>query len=181
VVDVLEPFEIRAGNTSSIHEQIWGNNDVFSKKNFFSSKSGWAISSFENGFTVDLGSIYFMDRLLSSSWDNEIDLLFIVGHMIVNIDFSSIVSSKGTVGNKVSFCMLYINSFGIMNGTVSFDNSCDDSTILFNEFGSPISDVSETLESESFSFNSKGSSVTSVHKALCVQAFTDSIVDTESC
>lgn len=53
VIDVLQPFEVRAGNSTSIHQKIGAHNNSLLGKNFFSSESGWAVGTFNNNLDVD--------------------------------------------------------------------------------------------------------------------------------
>ena len=105
-----------------------------------------------------------MDGLLSCSWHNEINFLFVIAEMVTDIDFTSIIAGKRSIFDKICFGMLNIDAIWIVDSTISFNNGCNNSTILFTELGSPISDVSETLESESLSLDSKRSSIALIHE-----------------
>jgi len=61
VVNVLQPFKIGAGHTTSIAEEIGADDDTFLDENFLSGKCGGSISSLNNDFALEIGCIALVD------------------------------------------------------------------------------------------------------------------------
>lgn len=57
MVEVLEPFEVRNGNTTSVQEDIGEDEDTLLKEDIFSTHSGRAVSSFSQDLALESVSV----------------------------------------------------------------------------------------------------------------------------
>jgi len=57
MLEVLKPFEVRAGDTTAVNKHVWAANDVTVVKDLFSSESSWAVSTFENSLNLNIMSV----------------------------------------------------------------------------------------------------------------------------
>ena len=53
VVDVLEPLEVRAGDTTTVDEKIWGDDDTLFDENLFGSVGSWTVGSLEDSLDLN--------------------------------------------------------------------------------------------------------------------------------
>jgi hypothetical protein len=75
MLQVLEPFEERAGDTTTVNEKISGTHDSALGEEFLSCVRGGAVSTFKDSFNLNLAGVLFVKRLLNGSRDKEISLL----------------------------------------------------------------------------------------------------------
>jgi len=54
VVQVLQPFEVRAGHTTAVHKHVWGSNDALLKEDLLGLVGSRTVSTFEDGLNLDL-------------------------------------------------------------------------------------------------------------------------------
>ena len=154
MIDVLEPFKVWTGNTTTICKKIWDNDDSLICKILFGGKSCWTISSFENGLALKSFAVSFMNTLLKCCGKKVVNLLFHIAKWITNLNlFCSFISNKWFVLYQMLFSIFNIDSVWVINWSLFFDYVSDFSTILFNKFGSPISYVTESLDTECFIFD----------------------------
>jgi hypothetical protein len=76
VIYIFKPFEIRAGDTTTIYQKIWGDDNTLRDKIFFSCVSCWSIGTFENSFALQLFSVIFVNTLLCCCWNQIINFVF---------------------------------------------------------------------------------------------------------
>lgn len=72
MLDILEPFEVGHGHTTSIAQDIRQEANSFSDENLFCSHSGWTIGSFDDKFALEAVSIVSIDGLFESSGNEDI-------------------------------------------------------------------------------------------------------------
>lgn len=72
MVQVLEPLEVGAGNTTTVCQHVWHGDDTSLQKRLFSEESGWTVSSFHDDFALKIVTVVFVNGLLFGSWDEDI-------------------------------------------------------------------------------------------------------------
>lgn len=150
MVEVLKPFEVRTGDTTSVGEHVRDNDYSFFVKDFFGHEGSRTVSSLEDNFAIEKSGIVFMDRLLLGSWDENVTLLLHERLRIDNFNFFGMaVVGKGAVSEHLGSDIVDVEALRIVDCRVVFDNTHNDSAILLQEFGSPISNCAETLDNES--------------------------------
>ena len=76
VIKILKPFEVGAGNTTTIDKHVWGSDDSLALEDLMSLESSWTISSLEDGLDLDVSIVSSVDGLLCSSWDHAVSSEF---------------------------------------------------------------------------------------------------------
>jgi hypothetical protein len=61
VLQVLEPLEVGAGDTTTVHQHVWCSNDALLKEDLFSQVGSWTIGTFEDGLHLDFVGISVME------------------------------------------------------------------------------------------------------------------------
>lgn len=75
MIEILQPFEVRAGNTTTVNKHVGGNDDSTLGELGLGGISGGTVGSFEDSLAVKRVNISVMDGLLSSSRDETITFL----------------------------------------------------------------------------------------------------------
>jgi hypothetical protein len=75
VIDVFEPFEVGACDSTSIEEQVWADNNSLGEKVFLSGEGGRSIGTFSYDFALELVHIAFVNTLFNGSWNENIACL----------------------------------------------------------------------------------------------------------
>ena len=60
VIDVLEPFEVGAGDTTAVHEHVWSSDDTSALEDLLGGVGGGTVGSFEDGLNLNQFSIIFV-------------------------------------------------------------------------------------------------------------------------
>ena len=72
VIEVLQPFEVGAGDTTAIDEHVWCAYDSPTEEDLLSCVGRGAIGTLEDSFDLDSFSISHVERFLSGSGDHAI-------------------------------------------------------------------------------------------------------------
>jgi hypothetical protein len=151
VFQVLQPFEITDSDTTGITQNIWQELNAFISQDLFSFQSGWTVGSFNDKFGLEFVSIVFVDSFFQSSGNKEVNR-FVDGG-IIQEGFTAWISLDCFV--FVSFLVLEefirVDSVWIEDTSVPFGNTDEFGSSLYEKFGSPVPDVTETLNAESLS------------------------------
>ena len=75
MLEVLEPFKVRDGHTTSVAKDIREEADSLTEKYLLGCSSSWAIGSFNDEFTLEFFSIVSVDSLFEGGRDEEITRL----------------------------------------------------------------------------------------------------------
>ena len=75
VVEVLKPFEVRAGDTTAVDEHVRGGDDAAAGEDLFGSVGRGAIGTLEDGLDLDGLSVALVKRLLDGGGDQNVSLL----------------------------------------------------------------------------------------------------------
>ena len=180
VIEVLKPLEVRAGDTTTVDEHVRGANNATTLEDLLSSVCGGAISTFENCLNLNLVSVAFVKRLLSSSGNHAISSLEkVLLRVFANALSSTWEGGESSVLSHVIFDSLNIEAVRVMASGVVLNDSSDFTTVLFDELRSPVADSTETLDVEGLSSDAE-IKATAVDKGLGVEHFTDGVVDTKT-
>lgn len=156
MIEVLEPLEVRAGDTTSVDEHIWGTDNSLSLEDLLSLEGGWTISSFKNSFDLDLVSIASVKRFLNSSWDHAVSLLQKVSVWIRASVFDGLwIAGKRSVFGQMLLHILDIETIRVVDGRVVLDDGGDLSSIFLNEFRGPVTHSSESLNNKGLVLDSE--------------------------
>jgi len=74
VIQVLQPFEVRAGDTTAVHEQVGAANDASLGENILSSESGGTVSTLKDSLALNLRGVDLMKGLLNGGGDQVVTL-----------------------------------------------------------------------------------------------------------
>lgn len=72
MAEVLQPFEVTNGDTSSVTQNVGKELNALLQKNLLSFESCRTIGSLNNQASLELVGIVNVDGLLKSGWDEEI-------------------------------------------------------------------------------------------------------------
>jgi hypothetical protein len=180
VIEVLQPLEVGAGDTTTVDEHVRGDDDSTGGEVSLSGVSGGSVSTFKDSFAVKRVNITVVNGLLSGSRDETVTLLAHERERIVDVLLGGTgVTIESTVSNHVVFDGLNVETFGVVDGGVVLTDSGDDGSFLLQELGGPVSDGTESLDDESLVSASKGESDL-IDKGLSVEEFLNGVENTES-
>lgn len=72
VIEVLQPFEVTDGNTTSVTEDVGQEFNTLGQKDLFGFHSGWAVGCFNDQFAFKSVSVVGINRFFNGSWDKEV-------------------------------------------------------------------------------------------------------------
>jgi len=72
MLDVFEPLEVRAGDTTAVDEHVGGDNDASLGQDLFSGEGRGPVGSLEYGLNLDVSSVAHVDGLLRGGRDHSI-------------------------------------------------------------------------------------------------------------
>jgi len=180
VLEVLKPFEVRAGDTTAVHEQVGAANDASLGENILSSESGGTVSTLKDSLALNLRGVDLMKGLLNGGGDQVVTLLFEELRRVLSDGLNSAgETDQGAVFLHVDVDCLDIETFGVPDSRVVLDNSSDLTTILLQEVGSPVADSTEALNAEGAALDALGEA-NLFDESLVAGHFTDSVVNTEA-
>jgi hypothetical protein len=61
VIEVLEPFEVRNSDTTTIKEEIWADSNTSLDKDFLTSECGWSVGTFNYYLALEFDSVILVD------------------------------------------------------------------------------------------------------------------------
>jgi len=180
VIEILQPFEVRAGHTTTVDEHIGGDNNSSSGEVVLSGEGGGSVSTFEDGFALKRVDVSVMDGLLSGSGDETIALLAHEREGVLKLLLGgSGETVEGLVSDHVGLYSLNIKTIRVVDSRVVLADGGDNATFLLEEDGGPVSDSTETLDTEGLVLASKGKSDL-VNKGLGVEEFSNGVENTKS-
>ena len=180
MIEVLEPLEVGAGDTTSIDEHVRGAHNSLAQEDLLSGVGGGAIGTLEDGLDSDGISVSIVEGLLSGGGDHAVSL-FCEELLGVLADGLSGVreADEGAVLDHVGLDGLDIQTGGVVDGGVVLNDSGDLTTVLLNELGGPVADSAESLDDEGLASNASGK-LASVDEGLGAEELTDGVVDAET-
>jgi len=179
VIEVLQPFEVGAGDTTSVDEHVRGNRDSTGTEFDLSSVSGGSVGTFEDGFAVKRIHVTVVDGLLGGSGDETVTRLAHERERVLNVLLGGTGETvEGTVRDHVVFDSLDVETFGVVDGGVVLTDSSDNGSFLLQELGSPVADGTESLDDKGLVLASK-SHAASVDESLSVEELLNGVENTE--
>ena len=180
VIKVLQPFEVGAGDTTTVDEHVWGGNNSSANKDLLGSVSCGSVGTFEDGIDLDVFGVTGVEGLLSGSGDHAVGVLEKEGLRVLTNSLGGIrVGGEGSMLNHEVLDLLNVKTIGVVDGGVVLDDGSDLATILLDELGGPVADGTETLNDEGLILDTKAK-IDARSEGLGVEEFTDSVVDTET-
>ena len=157
VIEVLQPFKVGAGDTSTVDEHVWGSNNASADEDLLSSVSGGAVSTLEDGFNVDELSVTHVQRFLSGGGDHAVGMLKEEGLGVAHFNLFGIGERcEGAVLDHVILNLLDIKASGVVDGRVVLNHSGNFTTVLLDELGGPVADSAEALDDEGLTLDTFG-------------------------
>ncbi len=180
VIEVLEPFEVRAGDTTSVDKHVRSAYNSSALEDLFSCVGSGAIGTFEDSLNHDGISVTLMKRLLSGGWDHAVSWL---GKELLGV-FTDSLSGVGEANERamlghMSLDSLDIQTIRVVDGGVVLNNSGDFATVLLDELRGPVADSTEALDDESLVLDTLGKA-TSFDESLGSEKLANSVVDTKT-
>lgn len=146
----------------------------------FSIVSCRSISSFDNNFALKLVGIVFVNRFLNSTRYEEIAFLLKEKIGIINFSLNSLgVSLESSIVEHVSFGIIDINTIGVINSRVILYDGNNLTSVLLEEVGSVIADISKTLNNNVLSCDSFGES-SSFAETSDVEKISSTVINSKS-
>jgi hypothetical protein len=180
VIEVLQPFEVGAGDTTTVDKHVWGANDSSAEEDLLSGVGGGTIGTFKDSLALNELSVSHMERLLSGSRDHAVSLL---GKELLGVLADGLsgvrVADEGTVLGHEVLDFLDVQTGGVVDGRVVLNDSGDLATILLDELGGPVADSTESLDNEGLVLDSEVKTA-SIDESLGLKHLTDGVVDTET-
>mmetsp|Transcript_19408 Transcript_19408/g.22611 ORF Transcript_19408/g.22611 Transcript_19408/m.22611 type:complete len:362 (+) Transcript_19408:230-1315(+) len=180
VLQVLEPLEVRDGDSAAVEDHVGDVDDALLFADLFAPDRGGSVGALGHDSALEVLGVELVDRPFYCRWDQHVALelqeLLWVGNLKL---FSMGIVLKRLVLFFPLDNVFNIKSFGTINCRVPFDDSSNNTTVLFQELGCPRSYGTESLDNECFSFNAFrkfgfGSEV------VVVEHLSDSVVHSKS-
>lgn len=116
VIQVLEPLEVRAGDTTTVDQHVWGSNDSSPEEDLLGLVGSWAIGTFEDSLHLDLLSVHGVEGLLCGSWDEAVGLLFEEEGWVVFLGFFGMwVADKSAILCHEVFDILNVKTIWVVD------------------------------------------------------------------
>ena len=180
VIKVLQPFEVGAGDTTTVDEHVWGGNNSSANKDLLGSVSCGSVGTFEDGIDLDVFGVTGVEGLLSGSGDHAVGVLEKEGLRVLTNSLGGIrVGGEGSMFNHEILNLLDVKTIGVVDGGVVLDDGSDLATIRLDELGGPVADGTEALHDESLVFYAQAE-IDAVSEGLGIEELTHGVVDTET-
>jgi hypothetical protein len=182
VVQVLQPFEVGAGDTATVDEHIGGAHDSTLGEDLLSLEGGRAVGTLKDGPDVNRCGISIVDRFFGCGGNHAVGgELSHVGEGVLGLLLSGTGESlESAVGDHVVLDGLHVEALGVVDGRVVLADGGDLAAILLDELGGPVADSAETLDDESLVLDSSGLETALLDEGLLVEELTGGVVNTES-
>jgi len=156
VIEVLQPFEVGAGDTTTVDKHVWGANDSSTEEDLLSGVCGGTIGTFEDSLALDGLSVSHMEGFLSGGRNHAVSLLCKELLGVLADGLSGVrVADEGAVLGHVILDFLDVQTGGVVDGRVVLNDSGDLATILLDKLRGPIADGTESLDNEGLVLDSE--------------------------
>jgi len=180
VVEVLEPLEVGAGDTTAIDKHVGSALDSSALEDLLGGEGGRAVGTLEDGFDLDLLSVSHVQRLLDGGGDQAVSLLREEGHGVLGDDLSGVgVGFERAVLEHMRLHGFDTETVGVVDGRVVLHNSGNFATVFLNELGGPVADGTESLNDEGLVLDTEGQAAT-FDEGFSVEELACCVVDTET-
>lgn len=179
MVEVLQPFEVGDGDTTSVQQDIGKDEDTSLGEDIFSSEGSGSVSSFSQALALELVGIELVDGLFDGSRDSEIAGL--VESAIILIALTTGEVEEGSLGSSEFEELIGVNTIGVVDGAFNIDDTDQLGTLFSHELTGEVADVTETLDNDGLSFITVGTvNTVLLHQFNILQEFSDTEEDTET-
>jgi hypothetical protein len=180
VFKVLEPLEVGASDTTTVDKKVRGTDDASLDEDLFSGEGGGAIGTLEDSFNLNLLGVLFVKGFLDGGGNQVVGLL---KHVTVGVSDLSLSGTgealKSAVFSEIILALLNVDTVGVVDGTVVFNDCGDLGTVLFEELCGPVSDSAESLNDEGAVLDTFGKFDLIAEVSVACQ-LTDCVVNTET-
>ena len=175
---VLQPLEVRAGDTAAIGKQVRHADDALFSEDLLSCEGGWAVSSFEDCLALELARVAHVDTLLDGGRDDVLHLLLHEYERVLSLNLigTFVTGEAALIVDNVLLDFLDIEAIRLMDRGISLDNGRNDASVLDNELGYPIADVTEALHRERLVFDALRGVLDLLDEAVGVEQLKNAIV-----
>merc|ERR1712166_308298 len=181
VIQVLEPLEVRAGDTTPVGQHVGDNNNSLGVKNFSSHESSGTIGTFEDDFALELVGVVLVDSLLLGSGDEDVTRHLHEALGVHSLDLVGVaVVGESALGEHLGSNIIDVKTRLVVNGGVILNDTNDNTSIFREELSSPVANCAEALDNERLSRDSLGSEFGSLDERVGLQELSDAVVDSES-
>lgn len=90
VINILQPLEVGASDTTTIDEHVWCTDDSSFDKDLFSGKSGWAVSTFEDCSALKIWCVAKMNTFLDGGGHQVVNLCLEVAQRILGLNLVTV-------------------------------------------------------------------------------------------
>merc|ERR1740117_2080684 len=158
VIQVLEPLEVRTGDTTSVGQHVGDNNNSLGVKDFFSHESSGTVGTFEDDFALELVGVVLVDSLLLGSGDEDVTRHLHEALRIHSLDLVGVaVVGESALGEHLGSNIIDVKTRLVVNGGVVLNDTNDNTSIFREELSSPVANCAEALDDERLSRDSLGS------------------------
>mmetsp|Transcript_40767 Transcript_40767/g.56804 ORF Transcript_40767/g.56804 Transcript_40767/m.56804 type:complete len:268 (-) Transcript_40767:127-930(-) len=178
VIQILQPFEVRHGDTTSIQQDIGQNQNALRLQNLFTGQSSGTISGFSHDLALEFVGVELVDRLLNGGRDQDIARLVESG--IILERFGTREALNSSLLHLVLDELLRVDAVRLVDGAVIFDNADDFSTISGHVLSGIVAHITETLDNYTFSLVASLLHAMSVQELAILQKLSQSIVHTKT-
>ena len=180
MIQVLEPLEVRAGDTTAVDKHVWGGDDSSADEDLFGGVGGGSVGTLEDGLDLDVLGVASVKGLLGGSGDHAVGLLEEEGLGVLADGLGGIgVGGEGAVLNHEVLDLLDVEAGWVVDSGVVLDDGGDLASVLLDELGGPVADGTEALDDEGLVLDAKAET-DAVDEGLGVEELADGVVDTKT-
>ena len=180
MIQVLEPLEVGAGDTTAVDKHVWGGDNSSADEDLLGGVGGGAVGTLEDGLNLDVLGVASVKGLLGGSGDHAVGLLEEEGLGVLADGLSGIgVGGESAVLNHEVLDLLDVKTSWVVDGGVVFNDGGDLASVLLDELGGPVADGTEALDDEGLVLDAKAET-DAVDEGLGVEELADGVVDTET-
>ena len=178
--EVLQPLEVRTGDTSTVGEKVGGADNATSDEDLLSSVGGRSVGTFNDALDLNFLGIAQVKRLLNGCGNKEVSLLFqeCGGLLGLSLNGSGETNESAFLGHP-GLNSLNIETIWVVDGGVVLNDSGDLATVFGKEVRGPVSDRAETLNDEGLVLDA-WRYLDFVAVVLIAEQFTSAVIDTET-
>jgi len=181
VIYVLEPLEIRAGNTASVGEHVGDDNDASLLEFFLSTEGSGSVGTLKDDLAVEEVTVVLVNSLFLGSGEQNIALFFHEGSWVERCFLlSSAEADESASIPEVYLCIFNVDSVGIVDGRVVLYDANNLSSVILTEFCCPVSYCAVALDNNCLASETLLVEKRFLNKGIIVEQRLDAVVDTET-
>lgn len=178
VGQVLEPLKVRDSNSSGVQQQVGDDDLALGDEVVVSIGGNGSVGSLTNDLGLDVLDVLEADLALEGGGDQDIALTLHDLDGSIN-DLGVAKATEGTLLGTVLEDGLDIDTVGVVGRDVVLTDTDDLGAVVLEELGSPVADVSESLDNDGLAGNV---AIEAGHLLDLgeLQELADTVVDTET-